>query len=99
MVTTEPRPTRSITVAGRLVTIGGWDTPNAGLMLVHATRTPVPLDIAKLAAGPDAWMRQIPVECRECCCEFKLCDSDSHEYCQKCFDEAGEENARLDAGE
>lgn len=94
---TKPRPTRQLTVEGRTVFVGGWGSPNAGLVL--AGRMPVPLDIAKLAAGPDAWMRQIPVECRECRCEFKLCDSDSHEYCQGCFDKAGEENARLDAGE
>ena len=90
-----PRPTRSVQVEGRTVFIGGRGTPNAGLVL--AGKLAVPVEIAALAAGEDAWMRQIPVECAECLCEFKLCDSDSAEYCQGCFDKAGEENALIDA--
>lgn len=90
-----PRPTRTVTVEGHMVNIGGRNTENAGLLL--AGRLVVPVEIAALAAGKDAWMRQIPVECAECLCEFKLCDSDSAEYCQECFDKACEENALIDA--
>ena len=90
------------TIEGHKIEIGKRGTPNAGRFRILNSPVPhnvaIPLDIAKLGAGKDAWMRQIPVEC-ECGTTFKLCDSDSSECCQTCFDAAGEENARIDAGE
>ena len=84
------RPTRTITVQGHQVTIGGNKSVNRGLIKVGLNA--IPLEIAKLAAGEDAWMRQIPVECTNCLCEFKLAESDSSELCPECYDSICAEN-------
>ena len=83
----------TVVVEGRMIEIGKRGTPNAGRFRILSSPVPngvaIPLEIAQLAAGKDVWMRQIPVEC-ECGTTFKICDSDSSEWCQKCFDEAGD---------
>ncbi len=56
----------------------------------------VPIDIAAVAAGRDEWMRKLTVTCRECGKLHAVGEGDSAEYCQRCYDEAGEENARMD---
>ena len=57
---------------------------------------PIPLDIARLAAGPDAWLRQVVVKCSYCDNRQPVGETESGTCCQKCYDEAGEENARAD---
>jgi hypothetical protein len=58
----------------------------------------IPAEIARFAAGRDAYLRDATVHCDECHQPYVLKDSDSAEVCQECFDQAGEENARLDSG-
>ena len=59
----------------------------------------VPTDLLSLAAGKDAWMRDIRVPCA-CCGEssYRAGDLESG-LCPVCLQEAEEENARLDRGE
>ena len=55
----------------------------------------VPLEIMALAAGKDAWMRDVKRKC-ECGKVYAIGSSDGVEWCQECYDEAGEENAIAD---
>jgi hypothetical protein len=55
----------------------------------------IPLEIMALAAGKDAWMRDIQRKC-ECGKTYAIGHADSAEWCQECFDKAGEENAIAD---
>jgi hypothetical protein len=84
-------------VNGHQVRVGKRGGPNDGLALIDGSMA-VPLEVCSLAAGRDAWMRQIPVKCRECGAEFKLADSDSSDHCQDCMDRLGEENRIADGG-
>jgi len=52
----------------------------------------IPAEIAALGAGADAGSRQLKVYCDECGTLYKLCDSDSADICQDCFDMAGLQN-------
>lgn len=54
----------------------------------------VPYGIARLAAGKDAWMRNLLGKC-DCGANYPMHESDVP-YCRKCQDEAEEENARAD---
>ena len=56
----------------------------------------IPLDLCRLGAGRDAGLRDIVVPCLDCKTEFRLGDGDSAEYCQDCYDKAGDENAVSD---
>ena len=56
----------------------------------------VPVELLSVAAGKDAWMRDILVKCKVCRTEVKAGDMDC-EMCQDCYEKAGEENAALDA--
>ena len=58
----------------------------------------VPLELLALAAGKDAWMRNIQFKCASCRKLTVAGDTEGGEYCQACFDAQGEENARLDGG-
>ena len=59
-------------------------------------RISIPAGIAQHAAGPDAYLRDAIIRCDDCGAPYALKDSDSAEFCQDCFDQAGEENARAD---
>lgn len=54
----------------------------------------VPYDIARLAAGKDAWMRDLLGKC-DCGANFPMHESDVP-YCAKCQAEAEHENAVSD---
>lgn len=54
----------------------------------------LPYDIARLAAGKDAWMRGLLGKC-DCGANYPMHESDVP-FCAKCQSEAEEENARLD---
>lgn len=56
----------------------------------------VPLEMCMLAAGRDAWMKNIVAKCSNCDTRVRVGDMEGGLLCHKCFDEAGEENARLD---
>lgn len=56
----------------------------------------IPRQIARLAAGRHAYLRESVVDCVVCGDDYVLKSSDSAELCVACWDEAGEENARLD---
>jgi hypothetical protein len=58
----------------------------------------VPLDIARLAAGKDAWLRQVVVKCSYCDNLQPVGETESGTCCQKCFDDAGRENELSDSG-
>jgi hypothetical protein len=59
----------------------------------------VPAEMLPLAAGKDAWMRDIRLRCTGCGQPHKAGDLGSGLYCHACIEEAEQENARLDAGE
>lgn len=58
----------------------------------------VPVEMLGLAAGKDAWMRDILVKCTHCRTPAKAGEMEC-DMCQACYEVAGEENAKLDAGE
>lgn len=60
----------------------------------NGTFFPVPYDIARLAAGKDAWMRNLLGKC-DCGANFPMHESDVP-YCAKCQAEAERENAIAD---
>lgn len=58
----------------------------------------VPLEMLGLAAGKDAWMRRIMVRCADCGKRVPAGEMECR-MCEECYDRAGEENAKLDAGD
>lgn len=56
----------------------------------------IPLELAALAAGRDAWMRKIDAACKCCGTRYVIGETEVVGYCPECADESGEENARLD---
>lgn len=56
----------------------------------------IPACIARFSAGRDAYLRESIVKCDDCGQSYALKDSDSADFCQECFDQAGEENTALD---
>ncbi len=54
----------------------------------------VPVEIARLAAGRDEWMKKVLI-CCECGKETTVGEFDCG-LCPTCYDAAGEENYRLD---
>ncbi len=69
-------------------------------MIKHSNRNiiRVPLDILGLAAGKDAWMRDVQFKCYDCRTPVAAKDAEC-QMCPACFEKAGEENAALDAGQ
>lgn len=63
------------------------ETNTGGLM--------VPLEMLSLAAGKDAWMRQIEFKCAGCGDHHAASEMEC-ECCQACYEKQGEENAILD---
>ena len=59
-------------------------------------RMHIPRGIAQLGVGKDDYLRDLTVVCGVCGYAYRLRESDSPDLCQSCYDEAGEENARLD---
>lgn len=60
----------------------------------------VPVGIAALAAGKDAWMRDVLIKCGDCQTKVRLGDTETDLcLCRACVDKAEDENAKLDAGE
>lgn len=56
----------------------------------------VPAELLPLAAGKDAWMRDIRLRCSGCGQPHKAADLGSGLYCPACVEEAERENAELD---
>lgn len=54
----------------------------------------IPLDIARLAAGRDAWLRQVIVKCSYCENRIPVGETESGTCCRACADECEAENAR-----
>ena len=77
--------------------VKSMSTGQRAAKIVSATRTfYVPVELLSVAAGKDAWMRDILVACKECRTLVKAGDMDC-EMCQDCYEKAGEENAASDA--
>lgn len=70
---------------------------NSDYVRDHKGNRTVPRWAAQAGAGKDAYLRLLCAPCHECGKLYVLGESDSPALCQACFDEAGEENARLDA--
>lgn len=65
-------------------------------------RMRIPLELLPLGAGKDAWMRKIVCKCEYCGTRHEagtMEQSGNGLQCGACFDQAGEENAAMDAGE
>jgi hypothetical protein len=62
----------------------------------HPTRY-VPVEMLSLAAGRDAWMREVLVRCSDCKTVVKAGEMDC-EMCNDCYEKAGEENRLQDEG-
>jgi NADH pyrophosphatase NudC (nudix superfamily) len=56
----------------------------------------VPAELLPLAAGKDAWMRDIRLQCSGCGQPQRAADMGSGLYCPACVEAQEEENARLD---
>jgi hypothetical protein len=56
----------------------------------------VPAELLPLAAGKDAWMRDIQLRCAGCDSHHRAADMASGLYCPACVEAQEEENARLD---
>jgi hypothetical protein len=56
----------------------------------------VPAELLPLAAGKDAWMRDIRLRCSGCGQPHKAADLGSGLYCPACVEEAEQENAAID---
>lgn len=63
----------------------------------NAHAHPIPLDIARLAAGPDAWLRQVIVKCSYCDNRQPVGETECGTCCPSCYEEAEQENARANA--
>lgn len=62
-----------------------------------ALRYFVPVEMLGLAAGKDAWMREIKFKCEDCGEKHAAKDMECN-LCPSCYDKAGEENERSDSG-
>lgn len=97
---TNPNPTSNQQIQGRVVTILRTKT---GMRVAHVTEhgvdSIIPVELLPLCSGKDAWMREIRVKCAACRKVIVAREMECGELCQECFEAAGEENARLDAGE
>lgn len=60
-------------------------------------RFDVPIEMLSLAAGKDAWMKEILVKCAECRTAVKAGEMECS-MCPACYDKAGAENEALDNG-
>ena len=54
----------------------------------YIARFHVPVGMCALAAGKDAWMRDILVRCKECRTKTRACDLEGDELCPKCYAKA-----------
>lgn len=59
--------------------------------------TQIPVDLLGLAAGKDAWMREIRFRCLGCHQPFKACEMEG-QLCPKCLEETEAYNELLDRG-
>ena len=59
----------------------------------------IPAEMLSLAAGKDAWMRDIQLRCSGCRTHHRAGDMETGIYCPACVQAQEEENARQDAGE
>ncbi len=85
------------TIGNRIITIVKSKTGERAARIESSGNTyHVPVELLSVAAGKDAWMRDILVKCKECRTEVKAGEIDC-EMCQDCYEKAGEENAALDA--
>jgi len=56
----------------------------------------VPAELLPLAAGKDAWMRDIRLRCSGCGLSHRAGDLECGLYCPACIEEAERENAKID---
>jgi hypothetical protein len=45
----------------------------------------VPLDIAALAVGKDAWLRKVKIRCEDCKCETEVGSTEIPGLCDECL--------------
>ena len=51
----------------------------------HGFSYRIPLDIAALAAGKDAWLRTVKARCQECRCETEVGNTEVPGVCDECL--------------
>ncbi len=51
----------------------------------HGGSYRIPLDIAALAAGKDAWLRTVKARCQECRCETEVGNTEVPGICDECL--------------
>lgn len=81
--------------AGELVRVGKLKT--SGMVFADINGYCHPQEICHLAAGKDAWKRNILFRCADCRKRLPAHQMECG-MCPECYDKAGEENAALDGG-
>ncbi len=67
----------------------------AGIKFNQVRGKAFPVEMLSLCAGRDKWMQEIEFKCKWCGARHAAKDMEG-ESCQKCLDEAGAENEKLD---
>ena len=60
--------------------------------------TPVPVGIAGMLVGKDAWAKKVHVKCKYCDNRPMVSELEADELCPECYEKAGEENRKMDEG-
>lgn len=97
----KPAPRVQTGPAGQLVTIIKAKHTNARafrILPLSGAAYYVPLEIAALCVGKDAWMKDLTVHCSDCKGLVHVGDLEC-DLCPECYDAAGEANRISDEGE
>lgn len=63
----------------------------------YETNRSVPLEICRMAAGPDRWLRNVVFACVECKRDVRAGDTECAGLCPACYENAENENAEANA--
>jgi hypothetical protein len=86
MNTTHPAPEKFAFNVSKGVRILRSSTGERFVKLNRGTNDIIPIGIAQLASGKDAWMRNIQCNCRGCKKVFKITDLNEGAWCEECVE-------------
>lgn len=94
--TTTTTPTKDQSIAGHTVSVmKRKDDPTMRCLRVTSPTGRVygvPVGIAMLAAGKDAWMRDVKIKCRDCGNVVRIADLETEAMCAACYDKCDPDN-------